>query len=190
MIWSGSYQSSRVVRLFYSASAVLLAVTAVIVLLTLIIKSAGRFIKDWRYIADSYIDAQASATGDYGVIRNAVQASKPENFTEELKLLTFGEGTHFGVHHRPGVIYSEIVTQVVTADVLNIEKRHLPYPPQQLWCVCLEYEEKQDVVIFLGYHKDMYSAEWIVHIGEQAPFSADIIDLVGQLDCEFSLVPE
>ncbi len=135
MIWTGSFRWTRLSRWFYFLIAMILAVFTVIVLLSITTNSVGRFVKDWRYITDAYIDAQASPAGEYGVVRKVVQASKPHNFTEQLELLTFGEGTHFAVHRQPGMNYSDILTQVVTSADAKIGKRQLPYPPEKLWCV-------------------------------------------------------
>ena len=189
MIWTGSFRRRRQVHWLYSLLAIILAGIAVIVLLTMTSNRAGRFVKDWQYITDAYIDRQALTTGEHGVVRKVILASKPQNFKEELDLLTFGEGTHFGVNAQPGMESDEIITQVSIANDPSMGKRRLPYPPQSLRCVYLDYAEKQDVVIFLGYHTDMYSAEWVAHMGEQAPFSAAFIDLLVQLDCEFTLLP-
>ena len=133
MIWTGSYRDDRLVPWLYSLAAMFLAVIAVIVLLSITANSAGRFIKDWRYITDAYIDAQASPTGERGTVSQVVRAHKPENFTEELELVTFGEGTHFSVHSHPDMGNGDIVTHVATIDEVRIGKRPLPYPPQSMW---------------------------------------------------------
>ena len=190
MIWTGDFRSARPGHWLYALFAMALAVIAVIVLLTIVTKSAGRFVKDWRYIMNAYLEEQASTSGETGRVESAVQAGKPEYFTEDLRLFTFGEGTHFNVHSMPGSDYNFFITHVVNSDDSSMGKRLLPYPPQRLWCVYLDYAENQDTVIFIGYHNDLYSAEWVAHIGELAPFSADFTKLLAQLECELPSIIE
>jgi hypothetical protein len=190
MIWSGSYRDIRLTSWIYSLFALLLAVITVIMLLTAAANSAGRFVKDWRYITDAYIDAYAVSIGERAVVKQVVKANKPENLIKELDLISFGEGVHFSVHSQPDIGSVDTVEQGSTMDEARIGKRSLPYPPESVWCVYLDYTQKQDSVIFLGYHKDMYTAEWVAHIGEQAPFSTDFIKLLTNLECSFTSIGE
>ena len=190
MIWTGSPRCTRFTQWLYALSAIVLAIIVVVLLFTINRNSAGRFVKDWRYIMDAYINEEASITGTRGVVREVVRAKEPYNFVEKLELLTFGEGTHFAVQRQPGAGYGEIITQTTTANDARLSKRPIPYPPQSLWCVYLEYDNKRDVVIFIGYHIDMYSAEWIAHIGEQTPFSPSFHDLVSRLECDIQFTTE
>ena len=158
MFPAGSIHNGRLVQWFYSLLALILAVIMVTMLLTVIKTTSGRYVKDWRCITDAYIDSQSYIMGERAVIGRVVQANKPDNLTEKLALTTFGEGMHFALHEQPGMGYGGIITQVREVNNASIGKRRLPYPPQALWCVYLDYTENQDGVVFLGYHIDMYSA--------------------------------
>jgi hypothetical protein len=190
MIWMEGSRSTRRVHWQYAIVAVFLAGVAIMVLLISTSRSASRFVKDWRYIADLYLDAEASMTGSRGVIGQIARAQNPEYLTEELGLITFGEGTHFTVHNQPGMDYADIITPVMTVYGGNTGQKPLPYPPQILFCVYLEYVNLPDIVVFLGYHKDMYSAEWVVHRGAQVPLSSTFTHLLSRFGCELPSIPE
>jgi hypothetical protein len=190
MLWTGSNQDAKLVQLFYVLVAVFLAVTAVIAMLSICIDRPGGFVKDWRYIMNAYLDAQASVTGDRGVPSQVIQAKNPRYLTAEMGYTTFGEGAHFAVDIVPGVVVDEIITQVVSLSEVNMGKRQLPYPPYSLWCVNLNYVDKPDGVILVAYHIDMYSAEWVVHIADVSPFSKGFLNLTSQLGCELKSISD
>ncbi len=120
------------------------------------------------------------------MISHAALALNPDALTETSGFYTFGEGTHFDVDHHLRTVDGAQKTQSVTLYGERTVKRPLPYPPQALWCVTIDYVDEPDRVIFLGYHRDMYSAEWVAHIGESKPFSAEFTDNLTALGCDLS----
>jgi hypothetical protein len=184
MIWSVENRALRGNRWPIALVAAVLAFTSVIGLVAVMGNTRGRFVKDWQYITDAYIYAEAILTGNLGVVNEVVRAKQPTYLDAPLGYMTFGEGTHFAVDWQPGVDGSDIVTKVSAVSQERLSKRPLPYPPQKVWCIYLDHADKEDMIILVGYHRDMYSAEWIAHVGEQAPFSTDFHNVLSRLECD------
>lgn len=160
------------------------AAGTIYLVLSLCVRSTGRFVKDWRYLVDTYLEAEASRNGAQGVLAHTVKARHPSRFRQDLDFSAYGEGVHFDMDALSVKENTDVVTQVLATHPGSTGKNPLPYPPQTLWCVSVVYEDKPDTVFFVGYHMDMYTAEWVVHRGAQAPFTAPFLEILSGLGCD------
>ena len=148
-----SQRGSRYRHWLYALAALLMAASAVFVLIIVTTNRTGRFVKDWLYIAEAYLDVEATSLHARGVISEVVLARNSSHFTEMLSYYTVGEGTYFDVNKQLGEVPDVQGTQSLTLYGVRTVNRPLPYPPQKLWCVYIAYADAPEQVIFLGYHR-------------------------------------
>ena len=65
--------------------------------------------------------------------------------------------------------------------------RPLPYPPDAVYCVCLEHRAgdlpARRQLVFVALHHDLHSADWILHEGAYEPFDVQLIVDLRALGC-------
>jgi hypothetical protein len=69
----------------------------------------------------------------------------------------------------------------------------LPYPPDAVYCVCLEHKRgvlpARRRLAFVARHHDLYNGDWLLHEGEHEPFGAQLILDLEALGCTAVLDP-
>lgn len=172
-----------------------LAVAAVFViaLALALARSPGRRTVDWRSIVSDYL-AYKGWTGQV-TIKQSVKARAPYNFTEAMNLSTYGEGPYYTVDTSSNFnqnVTTPHPTKGSGNETANSFRtgRPIPYPPKEVWCVLLQRHTAEDDTfhfIFANLHEDMYNAEWIVHVGEQASFSPTFLERIASVGCDLDL---
>ncbi len=148
-------------------------------------RSPGGAPTNWRTTVETYVAWTESSS----VVAGVAPAKHPTNFQDQ-DWPTFGEGKYFpmDVYFQTLKMPQSTAVPTQTFGVARSGGRPLPFPPVALWCVLLESPEGgAQRVIFVGRHEDMFMADWVVHEGEQAPYSAEFLDFVQQLACDLKL---
>ncbi len=181
-------------RTWMVLTTVVVAAVFVIALALALARSPGRRVVDWRSAVTDYL-AYKGWTRD-ATIKQAVKARAPYKFTEEMNLSTYGEGPHYtadtssSFNRNVTTPYPTKENGAETANSFRIG-RPIPYPPTEVWCVLLQRRTTEGDTfhfIFANLHEDMYNAEWIIHVGEQAPFSPTFLERVASLNCDLDLL--
>lgn len=122
-----------------------------------------------QYLDSSLVPSQTTAV-------RVEQASKPWHFTRELSQVVLGDSVYF-----------QTDASLTWKEGSGLSP--LPFPPKELWCAFLEHEDaitgnQTGSVVFVGLHMDMYSGDWLVHVGAEAPFTREFEELLRRIGCD------
>lgn len=142
------------------AVAFSLAAGAVVLLLAALALIEFRHPTGWQEELTGHL-ARLTAEGDAVHLLAAKRATRPELFEVRLSLAVWGN-------------------QSYTA-------KSLPYPPDTLYCICLEHRTGRSAsrrqLVFVARHRDLHSADWVLHEGRYEPFDAQLILDLRALGC-------
>ena len=104
------------------------------------------------------------------------RARRPWNFAGDLSGMALGDSVYFQTDS--SLTWTE-----------GSGPSPLPFPPKELWCAFLEGTdditgEKSHIVVFVGLHMDMYTADWLVHKAAESPFAPEFGKMLAHLGCD------
>jgi hypothetical protein len=119
------------------------------------------------------------STEETAIVQRTVRATRPENLSRDAGYPTFGDSVYYETQDGPP----------------GNEKggaMPLPYPPGELWCVLLKQQNRATgstsyPVVFVGLHRDMYNADWIVHEGPGDVSAPGVLESLSRLGCDLGL---
>jgi hypothetical protein len=154
-------------RTLFATIALVAGIILIVALALVLRESPGRHVENWQTIVNAYIEHKGWA--HTASVEQAIQADNPENFAQGIGLRTLAQGPYYVVDEPFGG---------------QNGSKPLPYPPEDVWCVLLKHPEGYPHrLIFAVYHVDLYSAEWVIHEDELAPFNEQTQERVAQLGC-------
>jgi len=174
-------------RLWLAIGVLMLASILIVGWLVIVPRSSGRTPENWRATLDQYLDQVYAVSETRPTVIATVRADQVTNF-QETDFVTFGQGEYFSidVHYPITETAQSAEPPVQTSEQARLGGRPLPYPPVELWCVQLQHADGKQAVVFVAQHEDMFIAEWVMHVGETAPFSPEFVDFVKQVGCALS----
>jgi len=89
----------------------------------------------WQADLDAYVLYLNSITAGKARVLTVVKAEDPWNFTKEMSRQVVNESAYFPPY---------------------------PYPPKDLWCALVQFEDSQTVV-YIGLHQNLYNADVLLH---------------------------
>ncbi|HBY98404.1 MAG: hypothetical protein M5U01_26045 [Ardenticatenaceae bacterium] len=152
----------------------------------------------WRFELDRYRAYKYSDSSN-GTILRVVQAQQPWYFQQDMSSLVYGDSGHYqtdyGYSNRPSGIYR--LPPSPADSRLKDNRKPLPFPPQEVWCVLLEQSRDTDrsgetttpAVVFVALHQDLYNADWVVHEGVGASVSQESRASLSRIGCELRVDP-
>jgi len=121
------------------------------------------------------------------------RAARTWNFGQESNYPAFGDNWFFRTDARYTAATKVLETPVWQKHFYYNSKTPLngrtllPFPPQELWCVLLNGENKDRVLFLAEYHQEPYYTEWVIHQGPQEPFSPELLDTLSAIGCDLEL---
>ncbi len=170
-------------RLILMIGAVVVGAGLMAALLFSVLRGPGRAPTDWRTTLERYLDFTAETVGGRATVVESVKADQPAKF-RDTDFVTFGNARYFS----PEVDLDETPllqsTPVMTGTSASARTgRPIPFPPDELWCVTLQWADGGQQLVFAGQHADMFMAEWFIHQGETAPYSPEFVKFVQSIGC-------
>ena len=128
----------------------------------------------WRADLEAYVEHRASLLGAASVVYTR-RARYPEQFSRAIGHATYGDSLDYQL--------DESYTGQGTSGAPP-----LPYPPEQVRCVLLEWsgaqpDSQRHQIVFVALHHDLHRAAWVVHEGEAAPYSAAFVEGLSSIGC-------
>lgn len=125
-----------------------------------------------QYLDSSLVPRQTTAV-------RVERASKPWHFSRELSQMILGDSVYFQTD--ASLTWKE-----------GSGPSPLPFPPKELWCAFLEHQDattgnQTGSVVFVGLHMDMYTGDWLVHSGAEAPFTREFEESLRRIGCDEGL---
>ena len=127
----------------------------------------------WQPELSKYIRSKKA----FITIKAVDQASRPVNFNQDMSSAAFSDDVFYTQGYGGG----------------QSGYRNLPFPPEEVWCVLLKKTrraaddsivESTYSVVFVARHLDMWHADWVVHEGEQEPFSPAFLEKLSKIGCD------
>ena len=127
----------------------------------------------WQPALSKYIRSKNA----FITIEAVDQASKPLNFNEDMSIAAFSDSVFYTQGYGGG----------------RNGYRNLLFPPEEVRCVLLKKTrrsaddaivESTYWVVFVSRHVDMWHAGWVVHEGEQEPFSPVFMENISNIGCD------
>jgi hypothetical protein len=128
--------------------------------------------------AEAYLAGRQQRTGTTFIVLDSVRATRPQVLVASVRGRSYGASAY----------YRTLDTITPTTGPFSGEidsHRPVPDPPQEVWCVLLEDrpngELREQDVLFVGLHEDLYNAGWLVHESGQGDLDAleRLLDAVG-----------
>jgi hypothetical protein len=190
----------------------LVVVSVLLVASGAMIASAAHSPAPWREELHKYLTYREQVFEDRLVVVASVRAAKPWRFERGMSSLLLGDSLIYqtDVHYDevaretqppslagPGnvVSYTSLTAEAGYQSASRSAapgdggRMPLPFPPVKVWCVLLnrpvgtDRSEARQSLVFVSQHRDIYMADWIVHQGEDAPFSPDFVEHVSRIGC-------
>lgn len=120
----------------------------------------------WQELMDAYLNYRTAHNGLTFEVIQAVPAQKSWLFREDSTPQSYANlssysATELEANHLGAYPSQSFFPSVSIGD----GRPPIPYPVQELWCVLLQTrtEPVYTTVVYLGLHKDLYNAGWILH---------------------------
>jgi len=140
----------------------------------------------WQELMDAYLNFQVEHNGLVFEVMEADQAQNPWLFRDASTLQSYAylssyNTTELATSHFGSSLSLSYFPSVMIGD----GRAPIPYPVQELWCVLLQTREKplHTTVVYMGLHKDLYNAGWIIHEEDPDLFAADAIRKANTFGC-------
>ena len=116
-------------------------------------------------------------------VESTVKATKPGGLTQDVSLAVYGDS----VFYQTDEDYQKSSGDAEATDYwATDDRRPLPYPPEEVWCVLLNRNAgaSQYGAVFVSLHQDIHNADWVVHEVEPDPFTPASIQVASDLGCD------
>ena len=132
---------------------------------------------------DQYLAYKNVSLGEGLSVESAVKAARPGGLTQNVSFAVYGDSVFYQTDEDYGEKGGDAEA---TGYWATDERRPLPYPPEEVWCVLLERnaESPQNGVVFVSLHQDIHNADWVVHEVGPDPFGSASTQLASDLGCD------
>jgi hypothetical protein len=162
------WQISSMKRLVISSISLAIPILVLAVVLLVLGRQAT---PAWSEALDEYLAFENRPPTSTLDVRQTMHAGRPWNFKEAMSASVLKAPYRL---ENSRAIESTSPRSLVSDTLLyEIAAIPLSYPPQDLWCVLLKYQRKASLthdreagyrVVYAALHKDLYTAEWVIHI--------------------------
>ena len=137
---------------------------------------------DWQRQVNQYTAYMEQTSAERMTVHEVCPAQRPWEFHSEISAAAYGDSVHYQTDYG----YTG----------KNVGTKPLPFPPQEVWCVLLELEQRGSAdpaqegayrVVFPALHQDLHNADWVLHEGAGDLISQDPMDSLSQLGCDLGL---
>ena len=125
-----------------------------------------RALYPWQELLDAYLNFQVEHNGLAFEIIEANQAQNPWRFRDDSTPQSYAYLSSYNTTDLESSRFGASISLSYFPSVMIGDGRApIPYPVQELWCVLLQTREEPvyTTVVYMGLHKDLYNAGWIVH---------------------------
>jgi hypothetical protein len=142
---------------------------------------------------ENYIHLRYPPSSQPITIQQASQASKPQNFSDQMSSASYDVSGYFQPTYQPPFkaqvgTPSPAPTGVATVSFAPASGSGISYPPQELWCVLLtQTDAPKQQVIFAGLYEDIYTARWIIHETRTAASGQELQAVMARVGCKLNL---
>lgn len=174
-------------RLISSSVPLILPLLFVAVVLIVLEKNRA---PAWSAALNQYIAVENNPPTSTLEVLQAMHASQPWNFREDMSASVYRAAYRVVNQGNPDIASPRVQ---VSATLVLESATPLSYPPQELWCVLLKYQHKSGLaphretgysVIYVALHKDLYTAEWVVHISADCFPSQRLLQTFQAIGCK------
>ncbi len=179
--------------------------------------TSARSLAPWEEELNRYRAYRGSVSSDGVAVESSVRAKRPWTFEREMSATVLGDSliyqTDIRYHQRaakdlglvatPGEVMSytllggeaDLSPPAWTSATDRAGRMPLPFPPTDVWCVLLQVQpptagaEIEREMVFVAQHRDVYSADWVVHESAQAPFGPQMAESLSRIGCDLPLQP-
>ncbi|MGD2157633.1 MAG: hypothetical protein PVG14_07685 [Anaerolineales bacterium] len=127
----------------------------------------------WQTTLNNYLTYLNSYAKEPATLESVTKASKPWNFSSQMRSITYSDSLIFQTINFSQKPDEQFITfAILTVEPPKDQRKPLPFPPKEIWCVRLNLGNASRVV-FLALHEDLYNADMVVHevpkeIGQQS----------------------
>jgi hypothetical protein len=123
----------------------------------------------WSAALNQYLAVENKPPTNTLEVQQTMHASQPWNFSAAMSASVYRAAYRIADQRVPEITSPRFLV----SNTLVLEgAAPLAYPPQDLWCVLLKYQRKPALapyremgysVVYAALHKDLYTAEWVIH---------------------------
>ena len=143
----------------------------------------------WQDELERYLRYKnTSGSGKYK-IQSTIAATKPWNYTADMRLASFGESAYYQTDFRYDQASSDPETfDLAPGDAPSGSLMPLPFPPEKVWCVLIENTTDKAIsfngqgkteLVLVALHQDLYNADIVIHETNVEPQEVDIAARIG-----------
>ncbi|MBN1135030.1 MAG: hypothetical protein JXM73_00495 [Anaerolineae bacterium] len=119
-------------------------------------------------------------------VKSAVKAANPGRLAQDVSMAVYGGSLYYQTDQDYQTSSGDAEADDYWA---TDDRRPLPYPPEEVWCVLLERSAQTPAygVAFVSLHQDIHNADWVVHEAGPDPFASVSIQVASDLGCDLSV---